>query len=161
MYISFDSISIIANNEDNRVQFMSDHGADFLGRQLECSIAGEQDRSSIAGLLASECRAFTCTCCIANASPQDLADFHDTFREVSFEDAIVTGTSLGQEDVVFLQPLAHSRLEPFVCDGGTVGCLFLVRDHVARHGRTIHDAQFGQFVDELAEYAPYTNAWIF
>lgn len=86
------------------------------------------------GLLRGKRCTLTCACGIANASPQDLTDSHDAFREVCLEDAIVAGARFGKDDVIFLQPLAHSRPEPLVCNGVIIFVLLFGWYHIARDG---------------------------
>lgn len=101
------------------IEVVADHGAHFLGSELERTVTDKQNRSpAIALILGSESSTLASANRPADATPEDLAESGNTFGESSVPDTEVGSTSLGDDDVVGDEELANARPEPGLGDRG-------------------------------------------
>lgn len=102
-------------------EIVSDHGAHFLGTELEGTVTNEEDCSpalAVCGITGTEGSALASTNGPADGSPEDLAESSHTSREASSPDTKVGSSSLSNDDVVLLKELANAGPEPLLGDGG-------------------------------------------
>lgn len=162
MDVPLDGVPFVADDEDDGVQVLADHGAEFLRRELEGAVAHEEDRASVIScFFGGERGALACAYRVADGTPEDLREGGDAGGEFGFPDAEVGGAGLGDDDVVWLQPLADAGPEPVVRDGLVMGeGLILSCDFVGGFGSWL-DVQLAHFRDDLFEDALHAYAGVF
>lgn len=155
---AFNGVAVVVDEEDDWLEAMTNHGAHFLGRQLERAIANKENGSSlvvhVAGSGSSTLRG---TDRPANATPQDLAESCDASREPGIPDTKVGCASLCNDNVVLDEEFTHTWPEPRLVNGLAAVLRNLILDQGAARDRQLGHVKF---LGNLAENTPHANARI-
>lgn len=143
-------VAIVADDEDDGVEVLADHGADFLGGQLEGTVTSEENGTLATKLLGGEGSTLQTASGVTNGAPEHLRDGSDTLGEASLPDTEVGSTGLGDDDIVLAQPLANARPEPSLGDGGVGALSNLLGDSVVGDGTTL-DVELSELSGNLRQ----------
>lgn len=147
-----DIIGTIGDYSHDNVQFLPDHGADFLRRHLETAISDKEDGSVLSLFTGRQSSSQSRTDRVTDTTPENLADSSNVLRESSLPDPEVRSTSFCNDDIVLAQPAADSRPEPDVRDGDILRMDQVAIGSLVRGDWSRLEVQLAHPLDHLTEH---------